>query len=108
MTRSRPLHEPDSILMYVSREIGVAYADGQNPFITSPSITSPRSPSHPILSPALASLDQVSEHIQRQERLIRASEQMKQGLRRTIANLQKEKEDLMAENKELKKRVSDN
>jgi hypothetical protein len=79
----------------------------QNPFLNSAGLTSPRSPSHPILSPALASLDQVSEHIQRQERLIRASEQMKQGLRRTIANLQKEKDELSLENKELKRRAAE-
>lgn len=39
-------------------------ADRQNPFLYTPG--TPRTPTHPVLDPAMASLEQVSEHIQRQ------------------------------------------
>jgi len=83
------------------RRLGLA--DGQNPFMTSP--TTPRSPPHSVLSPTLASLEQVSEHIQRQERLINAGEQLKQGLRKTIANLQERNRELEARVKDLEAKL---
>ena len=80
-----------------------ARAEGQNPFLSTP--TTPRSPAHPILSPALASLDQVSEHIQRRERLLRADNHMKQALRNTIASLKDKNEQLELRVKELERQL---
>ncbi|WWC89163.1 uncharacterized protein L201_004081 [Kwoniella dendrophila CBS 6074] len=78
-------------------------ANDPNPFISSP--TTPRSPPHSILSPTLSSLEQLSEHLHRQDRLLRASEQMKKGMRTTIRTLQDKNKELEERVKELEKRL---
>ncbi|KAL7423721.1 hypothetical protein Q5752_001303 [Cryptotrichosporon argae] len=60
----------------------------------------PSTPSHPALSPAISSLLSVSEHLARQDRLLRAAEQMK-------AFFRKQNEALRAENDVLKRRVAE-
>ncbi|WVQ99533.1 hypothetical protein IAU59_006669 [Kwoniella sp. CBS 9459] len=88
-------------------------ATESNPFISSPSVTgsasntatTPRSPPHSYLSPTLSSLEQLSEHLYRQDRLLRAAEQMKKGMRTTIQGLQERNKELEDRVKELEKRV---
>lgn len=56
-------------------------------------------PPHPALSATIASLDGLSEHLARQDRLVRAAEAMKKSMRETIRSLQarvKELEDELA------------
>lgn len=115
--------ERQSELGSTTRSVGVGYrlksvkSDIQNPFLYTPG--TPRTPNHPVLDPAMASLEQVSEHIQRQgqcvwhirqepsrltahtERLLRAADQMKQGFRKTIASLQEKNKELEAKIKTL-------
>ncbi|WWD17133.1 hypothetical protein CI109_101570 [Kwoniella shandongensis] len=73
-----------------------------NPFLSSPSV---HSPPHAIVSPALSSLESISEHLHRQDRLIRAAEQMKKGMRLTIKGLQDKNKELEERVKELEKRL---
>ncbi|OCF32969.1 hypothetical protein I317_04315 [Kwoniella heveanensis CBS 569] len=88
-------------------------ATESNPFISSPSTTTgnasssttPRSPPHSYLSPTLSSLEQLSEHLYRQDRLLRAAEQMKKGMRTTIKGLQDRNKELEDKVKELEKRI---
>jgi hypothetical protein len=80
------------------------WTDEENPFLGTPA--TPRSPAHPVLSPALASLEQVSEHVQRQERLLRADTHMKQSLRSTIATLKERNQQLEAKVKDLEKQLA--
>ncbi|WVF71333.1 hypothetical protein IAT40_006136 [Kwoniella sp. CBS 6097] len=89
-------------------------ATDSNPFISSPSLTgranasntaTPRSPPHSYLSPTLSSLEQLSEHLYRQDRLLRAAEQMKKGMRTTIKGLQDRNKELEDKVKELEKRL---
>ena len=58
-----------------------------NPFLSSPNISS-TSPAHPELSPSLATLDHLSEHLHRQDRLIKAGEAAKEGFRKRIKALE--------------------
>ncbi|KAK8864551.1 hypothetical protein IAR55_001801 [Kwoniella newhampshirensis] len=73
----------------------------QNPFLSSSSV---HSPPHTILSPTLSTLESLSEHLHRQDRLIRAAEQMKQGMRMTIKGLQEKNKELEERVKELERR----
>ncbi|KAK4688826.1 hypothetical protein P7C73_g1276, partial [Tremellales sp. Uapishka_1] len=77
-----------------------------NPFVASPSrVTSPRSPSHAYLSPALSSLAEVSEHLYRQERLLYAGEKTRESLRKRIQGLTDRNEFLERRVKELEGRL---
>nr|XP_019046501.1 hypothetical protein I302_05251 [Kwoniella bestiolae CBS 10118]OCF25431.1 hypothetical protein I302_05251 [Kwoniella bestiolae CBS 10118] len=78
-------------------------ANDPNPFLSSP--TTPRSPPHSILSPTLSSLEQLSEHLHHQDRLLRAAEQMKKGMRTTIKTLQERNKELEDRVEELEKRL---
>ncbi|WVR06899.1 hypothetical protein IAU60_003935 [Kwoniella sp. DSM 27419] len=81
-------------------------AGASNPFISTPSSsTSVLSPPHNYLSPTLSSLEQLSEHLHRQDRLLRAAEQMKKGMRSTIKGLQDKNRELEERVRELEKRL---
>ncbi|EIW70470.1 hypothetical protein TREMEDRAFT_29287, partial [Tremella mesenterica DSM 1558] len=73
-----------------------------NPFLNTPGTESGL---HPSVSTTLESLESISEHIKRQDRLLHASEQMKQGLRKTIAGLQEKNGELERKNKELEEKI---
>ncbi|WVQ80232.1 hypothetical protein IAT38_002337 [Cryptococcus sp. DSM 104549] len=74
-----------------------AHVEPSNPFI-SPNVMSPP---HAELLPTVSSLEQLSEHLHRQDRLVRAAEVMKQGMRKTIKSLQDKNKELEARVKEL-------
>ncbi|WRT66535.1 uncharacterized protein IL334_003494 [Kwoniella shivajii] len=79
-----------------------------NPFMASPSNLNLHSPPpHAILSPTMSSLDQISDHLHRQDRLLRAADQMKKGMRITIKTLQDKNKELEDRVKELEKRLGE-
>jgi len=59
---------------------------------------------HPALVPVVASLEGLSEHLARQDRLVRAAEAMKKSMRATIHNLQERVKELEAEVEALKRK----
>ena len=59
------------------------------------------SPRHPALSPSTHHLEEVSEHLHRQDRLIHAGNVAKEGFRAQINKLKSRNEELEARVKEL-------
>ena len=53
-------------------------------------------PAHPALSPSITSLDNLSEHLHRQDRLIKAGEAAKEGFRKRIKALEERNRELEA------------
>ncbi|ORY32854.1 hypothetical protein BCR39DRAFT_522143 [Naematelia encephala] len=70
-----------------------------NPFLAA------QSSPHAALSPTLSSLEQLSEHLHRQERLLRAGEAAKDGFRKKIRSLEERNAELEARVKELEKQL---
>ncbi|WOO81150.1 uncharacterized protein LOC62_03G004682 [Vanrija pseudolonga] len=81
------------------RAVGGGVPDRPSTSAPTPTGAAGERPPHPALSATLASLDGLSEHLARQDRLVRAAEAMKKSMRETIRSLQarvKELEDELA------------
>ncbi|ORX35747.1 hypothetical protein BD324DRAFT_631497 [Kockovaella imperatae] len=73
------------------------HLDPQSPFVTSPM--------HPALSPSTHHLEEVSEHLHRQDRLIKAGQAAKEGLRSQINRLKDRNAELEARVKQLESQI---
>lgn len=103
--KRKPDHDEGDSDVITPKRAAVAANSPANPFLSPGTPRSP--PIHPAVSPALDNLESISAHIRRQDRLLSAAQQMKDGLRKTIGSLQERNQELMERNRELEMRVKE-
>ncbi|WVN87577.1 uncharacterized protein L203_102760 [Cryptococcus depauperatus CBS 7841] len=77
----------------------------RSPFVSSPP-GRPATPLHRNLFPSISCLEQLNEHLHRQDRLLAAAEQMKTTMRKTVKSLQEKNKILEDRVRELESRLA--